>query len=207
MPSSGDKVVQRRLRFLVAAGLEAAVGVDPQARDRHGVGGQADELGELLGAGDAGGVDVPHAGADAVVESGLGELGDDLHLGARGLDRRHVGVQALDGVDDLAELGVAQVRVDLGVGAHRGGGQAEGSHGPVQVVGVAVGVQGQELSQGGLVDLDGGDAGGLEIGDLVAQGQADLVGDLAERQVVAGEGPRDDRDGTGEHALDGLVGE
>ena len=152
-------------------------------------------------------MDVPHAGADAVVEAGLGELGDDLHLGASRLDGRHVGVQALDGVDDLAELGVAQVRVDLGVRAHRGGGQAEGSHGPVQVVGVAVGVQGQELTQGGLVDLDGGDAGGLEIGDLVAQGKADLVGDFAERQVVAREGPRDDRDGAGEHALDGLVGE
>ena len=152
-------------------------------------------------------MDVPHAGADAVVEAGLGELRDDLHLGARRLDRGHVRVEALDGVDDLAEFGVAQVRVDLGVGTHRGGGQAEGSHGPVQVVGVAVGVQGQELTQGGLVDLDGGDAGGLKVGDLVAQRQADLVGNLAERQVVAREGPRDDRDGAGEHALDGLVGQ
>ena len=152
-------------------------------------------------------MDVPHAGADAVVEAGLGELGDDLHLGAGRLDGRHVGIQALDGVDDLAELGVAQVRVDLGVGTHRGGGQAEGSHGPVQVVGVAVDVQGQQLTQGRLVDLDRGDAGGLEVGHLVAQGQANLVGDFAEGQVVAREGPRDDRDGAGEHALDGLVGE
>ena len=99
------------------------------------------------------------------------------------------------------------MRVDLGVGTHRGGGQAEGSHGPVQVVGVAVGVQGQQLTQGGLIDLDRGDAGGLKIGDLVAQGQADLVGDFTKRQVVAREGPRDDRDGAGEHALDGLVGQ
>ena len=72
---------------------------------------------------------------------------------------------------------------------------------------MAVDVQGQEFTQGGLVDLDRGDTGGLEIGDLVAQGQADLVGDLAERQVVAREGPRDDRDGAGEHAFDGLVGQ
>ena len=152
-------------------------------------------------------MDVPHAGSDAVVEAGLGELRDDLHLGASRLDGRHVGVQALDRVDDLAELRVAQVRVDLSVGTHGGGGQTEGSHGPVEVVGVAVGVQGQEFTQGGLVDLDRGDAGGLKVGHLVAQGQTDLVGDLAERQVVAREGPRDDRDGAGEHALDGLVGE
>ena len=72
---------------------------------------------------------------------------------------------------------------------------------------MTVDVQGQELTQGGLVDLDRGDTGGLEVGDLVTQGQANLVGDLAERQVVAREGPRDDRDGAGEHALDGLVGQ
>ena len=152
-------------------------------------------------------MDVPHAGTNAVVKASLGQFGDDLHLGARCLDGRHIGVQALDGVDDLAELGVAQVRVDLSVRAHRGGGQAEGSHGPVQVVSVAVGVQGQKLAQGGFVDLDGGDAGSLEVGYLVAQGQTDLVGNLAQGQVVAREGPRDDRDGTGEHALDGLVGQ
>ena len=72
---------------------------------------------------------------------------------------------------------------------------------------MAVDVQGQQLAQGGLVHLDRGDAGSLEVGHLVAQGQADLVGDLAERQVVAREGPRDDRDGAGEHALDGLIGQ
>ena len=152
-------------------------------------------------------MDVPHAGANAVVKASLGQFGDDLHLGARCLDGRHIGVQALDGVDDLAELGVAQVRVDLSVRAHRGGGQAEGSHGPVQVVSVAVSIQGQKLAQGGFVDLNGGDTGGLQVGHLVAQGQTDLVGNLAQGQVVAREGPRDDRDGAGEHALDGLVGQ
>ena len=99
------------------------------------------------------------------------------------------------------------MRVDLSVRAHRGGGQAEGSHGPVQVVSVAVSIQGQELAQGRFVDLNGGDTGGLQVGHLVAQGQTDLVGNLAQGQVVAREGPRDDRDGAGEHALDGLVGQ
>ena len=73
---------------------------------------------------------------------------------------------------------------------------------------MAVGVQGQELTQGGLVHLDrSAMPAASQVGDLVAQGQADLVGDLAERQVVAREGPRNDRHGAGEHALDGPVGQ
>lgn len=46
-----------------------------------------------------------------------------------------------------------------------------------------------------------------EVRDLVAQCQAYLVGGLAQRLVVAHEAPREDRDRTGEHALDGLVRE
>ena len=49
--------------------------------------------------------------------------------------------------------------------------------------------------------------GCLEVGDLVAQRERDLVGGLAERLVVAHERPREDRDRTGEHALDRLLGQ
>ena len=65
--------------------------------------------------------------------------------------------------------------------------------------------QREQLAQRGLVHLDDGDAGGLEVGDLVAQGEADLVGGVAERLVVADERPREDRHRAGEHALDGLA--
>ena len=132
---------------------------------------------------------------------------DDLHAGAGGLDRGDVGVEAVDRVDDGAELRVAQVRVDLGGVRGAGGGEAERLHGPVQVRGLVGLAQRQELAQGGLVHLDDLDAGGFEVGDLVAQGQGHLVGGLAERLVVADERPGEDRDRAGEHALHRLAGQ
>ena len=76
---------------------------------------------------------------------------------------------------------------------------------PVEVRGLVGVAQREQLAQGGLVHLDDADAGRLEVGDLLAEGEGDLVGGDAERLVVANEGPREDRHGTGEHALDGLV--
>ncbi len=87
-----------------------------------------------------------------------GQFGDDLHLGTRCLDGRHIGVQAHDGIDDLARrTRVTQVRVDLSVQAHRE--VARRGYGPVQVVSVSA--SRASAQEGGFVDLDGGSAGGL----------------------------------------------
>ena len=57
-----------------------------------------------------------------MVETSFSQLWDNLHLGAGRLNRGHIRIQTLDSVNDLAKLGVAQVRVDLGVRAYAGGG-------------------------------------------------------------------------------------
>ena len=152
-------------------------------------------------------MDVPHARTQLALEAVLGHGGQNVHARARGLDGGHVGIQVIDRVDDDVELGVAQVGVDLGGGRRAAGGQAEGAHRPLQVVGPVGQPQRQGLADGGLVDLHDGDAGGLQVGDLRAQGERQLVGDLGTRDVVAHEGPGHDRHRPGEHALHGLVGQ
>lgn len=67
--------------------------------------------------------------------------------------------------------------------------------------------QRQAFADRGLVDLDRRDAGGFEVGDLVAQGQSDLHRGVAARLVVADERPLQDRHRAGEHALDHAPGE
>src|SRR5215218_3315273 len=90
-PRRLDDVLERRHGLLVAAGLESAVGVDPQP-GRGDLGDRALEQGlHLGGARHARRVDVVDARADAVVEAARREVVDDLHSAASRLDRRHVG--------------------------------------------------------------------------------------------------------------------
>ena len=49
--------------------------------------------------------------------------------------------------------------------------------------------QGQLLAQGGLVDLDDLDAGGLKVKHLVADGQGELLGLLLVGDVLTRPGP------------------
>ena len=72
---------------------------------------------------------------------------------------------------------------------------------PGQVLVPAVAAQGQALADRGLVDLDDLDPGLLEVGDLVADRQRQLLAGLRARLVVADEGPLEHRHRPGEHAL------
>jgi serine phosphatase RsbU (regulator of sigma subunit) len=75
--------------------------------------------------------------------------------------------------------------VDLGVRADPCGGEPEGFGRPCQVDGAVGGPQRQRLAQRGLVHLDHRGTRRLQIDHLVAQGESDLGGGVAERLVVA----------------------
>jgi hypothetical protein len=85
--------------------------------------------------------------------------------------------------------------------------ETEGTHRPLQVAGLIAALERQQLAQRGLIDLDHADAGALQIGDLVTQGEGDLVGRLSQGLVVAHVRPGQDRHRSGEHPLHRLVGE
>ncbi len=92
--------------------------------------------------------------------------------------------------------------VDLRSGSDSGIDESEGAQRPVKV-GLPVGLpQRQQLSQGGLIDLDDADTGRFEVGGLVRERQGDLIGRFGQRHVIADEGPREDRHRAGEHTLD-----
>ena len=97
--------------------------------------------------------------------------------------------------------------VDLGGRLDGGVHQTEGRNGPVEVLDVPVGLaQRQLLTQGGLIDLDDLDTGGLEIEHFVADGEGELLGLLLVGDVLARPGPVEDGHRAGEHALHHMVG-
>ena len=124
-----------------------------------------------------------------------------------GFEGDHVGIHRVDVADDVVELGVAHVGVDLGGRLDGGVHQTEGRNGPVEVLDVPVGLaQRQLLTQGGLIDLDDLDTGGLEIEHFVADGEGELLGLLLVGDVLARPGPVEDGHRAGEHALHHMVG-
>ena len=80
-------------------------------------------------------VNVIHARPDFVRILEVHKSTEQLHIGARGLDRDHVGIQGGDRLDDVVELRVAHVGVDLRLVAHATGGEAEGIDGPFKYSG------------------------------------------------------------------------
>ena len=98
--------------------------------------------------------------------------------------------------------------VDLGRVLDTSGGEAESLDGPVEVgLTLLAGAEGQTLTEGRLVDLDDVDASLLEVDDLVAEGQSELLGLDGLVDVVTGERPPQAGDGAGKHALHGLLGD
>ncbi len=109
--------------------------------------------------------------------SRLREFPHRLVAAARVLQGDDVGIQMLDGLQNIAKLSVAHVSVNLRLGPGAPRRQAEGRHGPGEIVLPALPLEGQPLAEGRLVHLHYPRAGSLEIGDLLPQGQRDLIGD------------------------------
>ena len=66
----------------------------------------------------------------SVVLEGL----EQLHIALRRLDRDDVGIQTLDGWEDIIKVGVTEVRVGLGSIGDASSGQTEGVNGPGEVL-------------------------------------------------------------------------
>lgn len=129
----GDDVRERSLGLLPAAGLEAAVGVDEEEVAGNGLEHLSDAVLDLLLRRDTGRVDIVHAGTDLVRVAKLVERLEQLHVALRRLDGDDVGVEALNGVEDVVEVGVAEVGVRLGLVANACGCELEGVDRPLEV--------------------------------------------------------------------------
>ena len=117
-----NHVAQGILRLLPRSGLETAVWVDPELVWLEVLQHLVDADLDLLLAWNAWAVDVVHTWADVswvgLVDEDLEQLGIRLAV----LDGQHVGIERSDGVEEVLELGVAEVRVDLGAVCDASGG-------------------------------------------------------------------------------------
>ena len=111
---SVNHVDQRGLGLLPLPGLETAVGVDPQLLGLEVCEHLRQAVLDLLLRGHTRRVDVVHTGANVawvrLVLKHLEELGVALAV----LNRQNISVERSNGVEEVLELGVAEVRVDLG---------------------------------------------------------------------------------------------
>lgn len=151
-------------------------------------------------------MDVVDTGADVAGVLRVDKHAEELGIRLAVLDGQDIGIEGGDGVEEVLELGVAEVRVDLGGVLNASGCKTESIDSPLEVgIALAAGTERETLTEGRLIDLDDVDAGLLEVDDLVTKGQSKLLGLDGLVNVVTGERPSEAGDGASQHALHGLV--
>jgi hypothetical protein len=201
----GDEVGERLLGLLPASGLETTVGVDNEEVGGEDLGHGGDSVLDLLLSGNSGRVDVVNTGTDLVRVAVRLEDVEELEVSLGGLDRDDVGVESLDGREDVSKVRVTEVRVDLGLVSNTRGRQSERVDGPGEVV-VPVGLsEGKTFSDSRLVDLNGLDTGVGKVDDLVSESEGELLGLDLLGDIGSGERPVENGNGTSQHSLHGLV--
>lgn len=205
---SVDHVGQGGLGLGPATGLQTTVRVDVELGRGEVLQHLLDADLDLLLGGDTGRVDVVDTGSDVAGVLLVDEDAEQLGIGLGVLNGEDIGIEGSDGVEEVLELRVTEVRVDLSAVGNTGGGQLEGVDGPLEV-GNALGAsaEGKTLTESGLIDLDDLDTGGLKVNDLVTDGEGELLSLDGLVDIVTGERPAETGDGTSEHALHGLGGD
>jgi hypothetical protein len=96
--------------------------------------GGLETVNDLLLAGDTRRVNVVYTRTNLVGVTVLLEGVEELHVTLRELDRDDIGIETLNGGEDVTKVGVAEVRVSLSSIGHTSGGELECVHSPFQVL-------------------------------------------------------------------------
>lgn len=199
---------QGRLDLFPGTGLETTVRVDPELLRAEVLQHLRDALLDLLLRRDTRSVDIVDTRSDV---TGVGLVNEDLEelsIGTRVLNGENISVESSNGVEEVLELRVTEVRVDLSGVLNTSGGKLEAVDGPVQVsLTLLAGAERETLTESGLVDLDNVDTVLLKIDNLVAESQSELHGLDGLVNVVTREGPSEASDGSSKHTLHGLLGD
>lgn len=204
--SDGDHVDECGDGFVPATSLETTVGVGPESFDRDDLGHGSEAGEELGGGGDAGRVNIVETGSDGQGVADGSEGREEVEIAARALDGEDISVEVSNVLENVLELGVAHVGVDLAGRLDPSSREAEAFDDRAEVVGAGGEIEGETLTEAGLVHLDNLDAALLQSNNLVANGEGYLnVGGMV-GLVVADEGPLKNSGRSGEHALHGFGG-
>lgn len=153
-------------------------------------------------------MDVVDTGSDVSGVSLVDEDVEELGIRLAVLDGEDISIEGGDGVEEVLELRVTEVRVDLGRVLDTGGGETESLDGPVEVgLALLAGAERETLTESGLIDLDDIDTGLLEVDDLVTEDKSELLSLDGLVDVVTRERPSQAGDGASKHTLHGLLGD
>lgn len=203
-----DHVYKGLLGLLPLTGLKAAVRVDPELLRLEELKHLLDTVTDLLLTGNTRGVDVVNTRSNVSGISGVNEDAEQLGIRLAVLNGQDVGIESGNGVEEVLELGVAEVRVDLSGILNASGGQLEGVDSPLEVsVTLLARAEGETLTKSRLVDLDNVDTSLLEVNDLISEGKGKLLSLDRLVNVVTRERPTQASDGAGKHTLHGLAGD
>ncbi|KAI6768810.1 hypothetical protein HG531_010999 [Fusarium graminearum] len=152
---------------------------------------------DLLLAGDTRRVDVVDTRSDVAGILRVDKDTEELGIGLAVLNGEDIGIKSSDGVEEVLEFRVTEVRVDLSGILDTSGGEAESLDSPLEVgVTLLTGAEGKTLTESGLIDLDDIDAGLLKVDDLVTEGKSKLLSLDGLVDIVTGERPSKASDGT-----------
>lgn len=140
----------------------------------------------------------------SLVNEDLQEL--SIRLGV--LDGENIGIKGSDSVEEVLELGVAEVGVDLGRVLNTGDRQAERLDSPVEVsLTLLAGAEWETLTESWLIDLDDEDTSSLKVNNLIAESESKLLSLDRLVNIVTWEGPSEAGDWASQHSLHWLLGD
>lgn len=153
-------------------------------------------------------MDVVNTGANVARVGLVDEDLEELSIRLAVLNGQDIGIESGNGVEEVLELRVTEVGVDLSAIGNTSSGQLEGVDSPLEVGNTSVtSAEGKTLTESRLVDLDHGNASSLEVNNLVAKSESELLSLDGLVDIITGERPPQASDGTGEHTLHGLGGD
>lgn len=203
---SADHVAKRGLSLRPLAGLETTVRVNPELLWLEVLEHFLDAVLDLLLAWNTRAVDVVNTWANVawvgLVDEHFQELGVRLAV----LDREDIGIESGNGMEEVLELRVAEVRVDLRGVLNTSSGQLEAVDGPAEVL-LTLGARTkrQTLTESRLIDLDDVDASLFKVDNLVTDGKSELLRLDGLVNVITRERPTETGDRTREHTLHWLL--
>jgi len=169
-------VGERSLGLGPLAGLQPTVRVDPQLLGLEVHQHLADSVLDRLLAWDTRRVDIVDTWTNVAGVSLIDEDLEELSVRLAVLDGENISVKGGNGVEEILELGVAEVRVDLGGVLDAGDGQTERLDSPVEVcLALLAGAERKTLTESWLIDLDDENASSLEVNNLVTESESKLL--------------------------------
>jgi len=173
---SVDHVGQSSLGLGPLTSLETAVRIDPELLGLEVCQHLLDSVLDLLLAWDTGRVDIIDTRTDMAGISLIDEDLEELGIGLAVLDGEHISVESGDGVEEVLELGVAEVGMDLGRVLDTGNGETERLDGPVKVcLALLSGTERKTFTESRLIDLNDVDTSSLEVNNFVTKSKSKLL--------------------------------